>query len=457
MDVFGALQTSVSGLKAQAFSLENISGNIANSQTVGYKRIDTDFVDMLTERPTKQQAAGGVAAFSQLTNNLQGGVAATGVATNMALSGDGFFTVQTKGSDAGGSPVFSANNLYTRRGDFAVDRDGYLVNGAGAYLTGQSLDPATGLSTGNGPIQISGTSLPAKATTSISYAANLPSTPATASGSALLGTLPGGDARVLSGTAASAPSVAASDTDAFVKSSVAGGELTAYSGTGSPVSMQLRWAKVADADATAGTSGTWNLFYADQTATGTSAGTWKNAGTAFSFNGSGQLTAPTGTSLSIPDVTVNGTKLGAVTLDFGTGGLTQYGAAAGQVTTNTLQQNGYAAGTLNSLAVTSDGKLTGTYSNGNSVALAQVGVARFNAPNSLKAVSGGNYAETAESGGPLTGLAGGTIIGGNVEQSNTDTAGEFSKLIVTQQAYSANTRVMSTAQQMMSDLINVIR
>ncbi len=156
-------------------------------------------------------------------------------------------------------------------------------------------------------------------------------------------------------------------------------------------------------------------------------------------------------------MTVNGTKLGAVALDFGTGGLTQYGAAAGEVTTNTLQQNGYAAGTLNSLAVTSDGKLTGTYSNGNSVALAQVGVARFNAPNSLKAVSGGNYAETAESGGPLAGLAGGTIIGGNVEQSNTDTAGEFSKLIVTQQAYSANTRVMSTAQQMMSDLINVIR
>ncbi len=142
-------------------------------------------------------------------------MAATGVATNMALSGDGFFTVQTKGSDAGGSPVFSATTSI-RRGDFAVDRDGYLVNGAGAYLTGQSLDPATGLSTGNGPIQISGTSLPAKATTSISYAANLPSTPATASGSALLGTLPGGDARVLSGTAASAPSVAASDTDAFV-------------------------------------------------------------------------------------------------------------------------------------------------------------------------------------------------------------------------------------------------
>ncbi|TGE00038.1 flagellar hook protein FlgE [Methylobacterium nonmethylotrophicum] len=457
MDVFSALQTSVSGLKAQAFSLENISGNIANSQTVGYKRIDTDFVDLLAEQPASHQTAGSVAAFSQLTNSLQGGVAATGVATNMALSGNGFFTVQTKAGDNGGAPVFSGTNLYTRRGDFSVDRDGYLVNGAGSYLVGQTLDPATGQSTGTGPIAVPDSTLPARATSSIAYAANLPSTPTTASGAALLGTLLGGDPRVLTGTAAPGPTVSASDSATFVNASVSGGELTAYSGTGTPVSVQLRWAKVASADAAAGTSDTWNLYYANQTGSGSSAGTWQNVGTAFTFNGSGQLTAPTGTSLSIPDLTVNGTNLGAVALNFGTGGLTQYGSPTGQVTTNTLQQNGYAAGTLNSLAVTSDGKLTGTYSNGNTVALAQVGVARFNAPDSLKAVSAGNYAQTAESGGPLAGLAGGTIIGGNVEQSNTDTANEFSKLIVTQQAYSANTRVMSTAQQMMSDLINVIR
>ncbi|MFH6781382.1 MULTISPECIES: flagellar hook protein FlgE [Methylobacterium] len=457
MDVFSALQTSVSGLKAQAFSLENISGNIANSQTVGYKRIDTDFVDMLAEQPAKQQPAGGVAAFSQLTNSLQGNVAATGIATNMALSGNGFFTVQTKGGDSGGAPVFSGTNLYTRRGDFSVDRDGYLVNGAGAYLTGQSLDPVSGQTTGSGPIKVSAATLPAKPTTSISYAANLPSSPITASGTTLLGTLPGGDARVLSGTATPPPAVAAADSTAFGNASVAGGELTAYSGTGTPVSVQLRWAKVANADAAADTKDTWNLFYANQTATGTSAATWQNVGTAFTFNGSGQLTAPTGTSLSLPNVTVNGTDLGAIALNIGPGGLTQYGSSGGQVTTTTLQQNGFAAGSLNSLAVTNDGKLTGTYSNGNSVALAQVGVARFNAPDALKAVSGGNYAQTAESGEPLAGLSGGTIIGGNIEQSNTDTAGEFSKLIVTQQAYSANTRVMSTAQQMMSDLINVIR
>ncbi|TNC07861.1 flagellar hook-basal body complex protein [Methylobacterium terricola] len=457
MDVFSALQTSVSGLKAQAFSLENISGNIANSQTVGYKRIDTDFVDMLAEQPAKQQTAGSVAAFSQLTNSLQGNVAATGIATNMALSGNGFFTVQTKGGDAAGAPVFSSTNLYTRRGDFSVDRDGYLVNGAGAYLTGQSLDPATGQPTGSGPIKVSDAALPAKPTTSLSYEANLPSSPTTASGTALLAALPGGDARVLSGVAAAPPAVAAADTAAFTAASLAGGELTAYSGTGTPVSVQLRWAKVANADAAAGTSDTWNLYYANQTGSGTTAATWKNVGVAFTFNGSGQLTSPSINSLTLPDLTVNGTSLGALAVNFGTGGLTQYGSSGGQVTTTTLQQNGYAAGTLNSLAVTNDGKLTGTYSNGNSVALAQVGVARFNAPDALKAVSGGNYAQTAESGEPLAGLSGGTIIGGNVEQSNTDTAGEFSKLIVTQQAYSANTRVMSTAQQMMSDLINVIR
>ncbi len=100
MDVFSALQTSVSGLQAQAFSLGNISGNIANSQTVGYKRIDTDFADMLVEQPAKQQSAGGVAAFSQLTNSLQGGVTATGCPDQHGTQRDGFFTVQTAAATA---------------------------------------------------------------------------------------------------------------------------------------------------------------------------------------------------------------------------------------------------------------------------------------------------------------------------------------------------------------------
>ncbi|MFE1601303.1 flagellar hook protein FlgE [Methylobacterium sp. ID0610] len=456
MDVFNALQTAVSGLKAQAFSLDNISGNIANAQTTGFRRVDTTFVDMLTEEPARTQTSGSVAAYSQLTNTLQGNLTATGVTTNMALNGDGFFVVRTPGTDTAGQQTFPTGDLYTRRGDFTVDKNGNLVNGAGSYLVGQSLDPLTGQATGDGVIKISNQAVPAKATTTISYAANLPKSPTTTSGSTLLGALAGGDVRVLSGSAATPASVAASDTDSFLSSSISGGSLTAYAADGSPVNLQMRWAKVAAAESGTGTSDTWNLFYASKTGTTAAASTWKNVGTAFTFNGSGQITAPTGGTLAIPGLTVDGTALGTVSLDM-SGGLTQYGAASGQITTNTLQQNGYASGSLTALAVTSDGKLTGTYSNGNSLALAQVGVVRFNAPDALKATSGGNYAQTVDSGEPLTGLKGTTIVGGNVEQSNTDTASEFSKMIITQQAYSANTRVMSTAQQMMSDLINIIR
>ncbi|ACA18533.1 flagellar basal body FlaE domain protein [Methylobacterium sp. 4-46] len=456
MDVFSAMQTAVSGLQAQAFSLNNISGNIANAQTTGYRRIDTTFADLLAEQPNDRQTSGSVAASSQFTNTLQGNIASTGITTNMALNGGGFFVVRTPSATSGGQPSFTSQDLYTRRGDFAVDKDGYLVNGAGSYLVGQSLDPRTGQATGNGVIRIGNQALPAQATTTISYAANLPSTPGT-TGPAVLGALAGGDVRVMSGTSASPATVAASDSGSFLASSLSGGSLTAYSAAGGPVNLQLRWAKVAAADSAAGTGDTWNLFYAKQNGTDSTATAWTNAGTAFTFNASGQLTTPAGGSATIPNVTVDGVPLGTLTLNTASGGLTQYGAAGGQVTTNTLQQNGSASGTLRSLAVTSDGRVTGTYSNGTTATLAQVGIARFNAPDALKAESLGNYAQTVESGGPVSGLAGTTVVGGNVEQSNTDTANEFSKLIITQQAYSANTRVMSTAQQMMSDLVNIIR
>ncbi len=109
------------------------------------------------------------------------------------------------------------------------------------------------------------------------------------------------------------------------------------------------------------------------------------------------------------------------------------------------------------VAVGEDGKINGTFSNGSVIPVATVGIAQFADPDGLKADGKGNYLQTADSGPPLTVLNGSTINGATIEQSNTDIASEFSKMIVTQQAYSANTRVMSTAQTMMSDLLNVIR
>ncbi len=101
--------------------------------------------------------------------------------------------------------------------------------------------------------------------------------------------------------------------------------------------------------------------------------------------------------------------------------------------------------------------MIGTFSNGQVVALAQIAMARFNADNALKRLDGGAYEETIESGAPIVGLGTSQLVGGSVEQSNTDIADEFSKMIVTQQAYSANTKVISTAQEMLTSVFNIIR
>ena len=461
MDVFSALQTAVSGLKAQSFSLSNISGNIANSQTTGYKRIDTGFVDMLVDSSnTRNQTAGSVGAFSELTNSIQGNKVSTGVSTNMALDGEGFFVVRKKTTDAGGSESFSTANLYTRRGDFAPDKDGYLVNGAGSYLVGASLDPVTGQTNGTGAIKISNAIIPAKPTTTITYSANLPKSPATTTAASSKGLLSafsdGTDARVTPANGATGGTVSQTNAQSLIDNSIAGPALTVYTASGAPVSVQSRWAKVAAADTATGTSDTWNLFTADKTSVTGNQTSWTNIGQAFTFSLSGQMTAPTGSMVPINNLTVDGVNVGTVGLDL-SGGLTQYAAASGAVTTNDLKQNGYASGSLNSVEVGENGIISGKYSNGSVIGLARIEVAQFVNPDGLKPDSLGNYQQTVASGEAISGLKDSTVVGANLEQSNTDIAAEFSKMIVTQQAYSANTRVMSTAQTMISDLLNVIR
>ncbi|TXM64177.1 flagellar hook-basal body complex protein [Methylobacterium sp. WL12] len=467
MDIFTALQTAVSGLKAQSYAIDNISGNIANSQTTGYKRIDTSFVDLLAEQTPKHEVAGTVLAQAQLTNSLQGNIASTTVATNMAINGNGFFTVMAKTGDANGQASFSGTPVYTRRGDFAPDKDGLLVNGAGSYLQGQNYDAATGQVSSTGPIQIGNRLMPAHATTTITYGANLPATPTTTSKSSLYApTNKGALVTDTTGTpdkSVPAKQVTAADAKDFVANSISGPVVTAYTTSGAPVSVNTRWAKIQDAKAAdpavAGSKPTpaiWNLFYASDSTISADNSAWINAGTGFTFDGSGQLLEPSD-GATITDLTVNGTKLGSINLAFDKTTLTQYAASSGAVTTNALTQNGYAAGTLNSVSVSDDGSIMGSFSNGSAVKLAQVGVARFINPDGLKPLSNGTYAQTLDSGVPLAGLDGSAVVGSSVESSNTDIASEFSKLIVTQQAYSANTKVMSTAQTMMSDLLNIIR
>ena len=195
MGIFDALNTSVGGLQAQSFALQNISGNIANASTTGYKGIDTSFEDLIPDSTSpSRQVAGGVTAFSQATITTQGTVTTTTVGTNMAINGDGFFSVQKSTGTVDNVPIFNGITDYTRRGDFQVNANGNLVNGAGYYLMGVDVDPKTGNPLGNVPkvLQFQNNFIPSQTTTSINYAANLPSTPTTAiSSSAATGTITG--------------------------------------------------------------------------------------------------------------------------------------------------------------------------------------------------------------------------------------------------------------------------
>jgi flagellar hook protein FlgE len=453
------LTTSVSGLRSQSFALENISGNIANSRTAGFKRVDTSFVDLIPDSPPNQERAGSVLAFSQNTTKIQGDLLQTGIGTNLALNGEGFFVVQERSGFAGGSPTFGGIDLYTRRGDFELDNSGYLRNGAGYYLKGISIDPTTGSLIGSQPnvLRISQDNLPARATQRIDYRANLPTQPDTPNSrppvnapNTMVAPLVTGN-----GTAgvAGLATITTANESAFINNSVPGGAITTYSGVGAPVNIQYQWAKM---DSGAGNPQRWALYYRSDSSASPAPATvrWTKVGD-FEFDATGNLTAPAAPVTTT--FTVDGVVTNPITQDFGGGALTQYAFADRNVNVNSVTQDGYESGDFGDLRVGDGGRLYGVYSNGQVVALAQLSVAQFAASNSLKRRDGGAFEATLESGQPILSNAGRELVGGTVENSNTDIADEFSKMIVTQQAYSANTRVISTAQTMLQDIINVIR
>ncbi len=476
MGIFDALTTAVSGLGAQSFSLQNISGNIANSTTTGFKRVETSFVDLIPSTPSATQLAGSVNARSRNTTMLQGSISQTGIATNIALNGDGFFVVQSRTGFAGGQPTFSGIDQYTRRGDFQLDNSGNLVNGAGNYLEGIAVDPITGALQGSKPsvLKISTKDLPALQTSNVSYQANLPPVPSTAASqipsappSASL--IWGGGATQLN---ASGQVVSGATETAFVNTTVDGGAKTLYAPNGSPVNMQIRWGEVSP--------NTWQAFYRIDSSASPVAGTprWQQFGGAatggngtpggnITFNAAGANTTAAASQItSLSNVIIDGVQVdsGGLPILFDmSGGLTQFsgstssGSAAGQVGGISVTANGYTAGSFQSLSLDTGGRLVGNYTNGQIVPLAQISEAKFKNSDGMVRVSGGTFQQTLDSGQPVVLSAGSELSGGAVEQSNVDIASEFSKMIVTQQAYSSNAKVITTANTMLQDILQIIR
>jgi flagellar hook protein FlgE len=248
MGLFGAMTTAVGGLRAQAFALENVSGNIANSQTTGFKRVDTSFADLVPDSTTQLQLAGGVLARSRGTNNVQGDIQNASINTFMAINGPGYFIVQKPTSFPDGTPVFTGVDLFSRRGDFQLDKDGYL-NGTGYYLKVLRVDPTTGNISGSVPevLQFSNDFLPAQPTTLVEYRANLATFPRTAQSDE---SVPGSErlnpnAFSVNPTVAGTGTVVANDVPTFLAQSIAGGAVTVYDELGSSVNIQLCWAKLA--------------------------------------------------------------------------------------------------------------------------------------------------------------------------------------------------------------------
>jgi flagellar hook protein FlgE len=250
------------------------------------------------------------------------------------------------------------------------------------------------------------------------------------------------------GTTTGTGTVVGSDVTTFDNESISGGAVTAYNSSGSPVNVELRWAMTGN--------GTWNLYYQTDPSATQGQTAWVNVGTNFTFDSAGNLTSPTNGSITIPNLTVSNQNLGNVSLSLGSSGLTQYASTGGTVTVNGITQNGYAAGQLQSLAINNSGIVVGTFSNGQNIDLAEVTLSHFNGTNYLQALDGGAYAATQQSGAAIAGSTA-TIVGSEVEGSNADIADQFTQLIVTQQAYSANTKVITTANDMVQDLLNVLR
>lgn len=268
----------------------------------------------------------------------------------------------------------------------------------------------------------------------------------------------GGGAAAVNRTGGGTPGtgiVTANDNQTFVDESIAGGAVTAYDVSGAPVNLQFRWAKTDSSSLGSGHTDTWNMFYqVNPNATGTDVA-WQNVGVNFMFGPNGQPNPPVA-SVTLTGATVNGVMLGNPVINFSSGGLTQFADANGNVQVNQIQQDGFPAGSLQSVSISSNGRVVGHYSNGRNLDLAEITLATFNGPDFLKRKDGGAFEATDASGQALFGN-GGTIVGSSLESSNTDIADEFTKLIVTQQAYSANTKVITTSNQMVQDLLNVLR
>lgn len=436
MSIYTALRTGVSGLSSHASAMAAISDNIANVNTVAYKRATTDFSALINgQNAGTSYNAGGVVATSRRLADIQGSLEQSRSATDLAIAGNGFFVVSdnTAGFADGGAA------LYTRAGSFSVDADGYLTNAQGSYLQGWAV--AT-----NGSVITSPTSLSALSAVNI----------ADVGGSAEATTSVG-----VNGNLDANQALYGGAQGAYAVGALANGTVTPHFETTLEVFDSLGSARTVAVGFLKTAAGTWQAeIYARPASDAPANPGGRLAAGEIIFTANGSVQSVTG-SIGAP-VTVAWagiTGAGPQTLSFDLqSGMSQFGDVYG---ISSITADGVPPGDLQSLVVEDNGFLTAQFTNGRTRALYQLPVATFLNANGLLADQEGIFRATLTSGNPTMNAPGagaaGDIRAGVLEGSNVDLATEFTQMITTQRAYSASSKIITTADEMLEELIRIKR
>ncbi|GMT41669.1 MAG: flagellar hook protein FlgE [bacterium] len=414
MGLNSAMYSGVSGILTMGNAMNVIGDNIANVNTVGFKSSRAVFSDLLA---SSLSSGTGVVQFGRGTfmNNVslnftQGSFETTGNGTDMGIQGSGFFVVRDEQNNA---------NYYTRAGQFVLDNQGRMVNPQGYIAQGYQVTSSSGgtINTTGAltDINLGGIQSVPNATTSFRMGLNL-------------------------NASASAGTTFSTSFDVY---NVIGERITlTYSFTASATAAQT-WDYVISASSGAVTTGS----------TGT-----------IQFNNLGALILPTADQA----ITIGNFGSGAADLSVVWDLYNAAGASYSEVTgysspssTFAITQDGYSTGTLRGLSVDQDGVITGLFSNGQTQSLFQIVLADFASPWGLSREGGSLYAESRQSGQPLLGAPGsaglGTVLGSSLELSNVDLASEFIAMIQNQRGFQANSRVITTVDDMMAEVVNLKR
>lgn len=468
MALASALFSGISGLGTLGNAMQIIGDNISNVNTIGFKGATFTFQDLLSQATATMsgtsQVGRGVALGDIYSSFEQGSFESTGNTTDLAIGGQGFFSLRESGSD---------NLYYSRAGNFRFDREGYLINPEGYVVQGWELD-ASGDDVGSiTDIVLDSFTSPPVASSTVTVITNLDSD-ATSNVADLSGAWDGDNA---AGTYMSDASYEYQSTVKVYDSLGSTHDITIYF---DPSAVTGQWEYVVVCNPTedqrAGAAGDdLGLLARGVVSFSSSSGNITNL-TMEINDGQGNYNNASIDSHGYYCFQPNfGTGVTDIQFDIGTRDSTGGGAGgptwindsltttqfARSSTTTFQAANGYGAGDLQGVDVDVDGVITGVYSNGELIPLFRVALAKFQNVNGLNKEGGNLYTETRESGDAITNRPGtnglGSIAPNSLEQSNVDIANEFVRMITTQRGFQANSKIITVTDQMLAELINLKR